>query len=103
MGELAITGRLTVKGLKAKFLQEYNLTLRIYKGSKFADENATLASLSDKKVEDFSAKSNMLIGNFEQRFEAATGLKVQVSTPDDSVLVNNSAPLSSGKTAFKKK
>lgn len=103
MGELQITGRLTVKGLKAKFFKEYNLTLRVFKGSKFADENATLASLSDKKVEDFSAKSNMLVGNFEQRFENATGLKVQIATPDDTVLVNNSAPLSSGKTAFNKK
>jgi len=86
-----------VKTLKAKFKQEYNLTLRVYQGKVFAEDGATLASIATKKVDDFKAASNMLVGNFEKRFEESTGLKVQIATPDDSSLVNNASPLSVGK------
>jgi len=102
MADLTISGRMMVKTLKSAFKKEYNLTLRIYKGNKFADDAATLASLSEKKVEDFSAKSNMKIGNFEERFEKATGLKVQIASPDDKELVLNQRTLAETKEVYKK-
>lgn len=52
MADLSISGRMTVKGLKKSFKKSYGLTLRVYKGNKYADEDATLSSLSDKKVQD---------------------------------------------------
>jgi hypothetical protein len=105
MAEFIISGRLSVAGLKRQFKQEFGLELRVYKGNKFADEKATLASLSDKKVDDFQCAGNMKVGNFETKFEAATGLKVQVATISDSIentgkLIDNDLTLSQAKTKF---
>ncbi len=80
MAEFSISGRMSVSGLQNKFKNEYGLELRVYKSKKLADPKATLASLSEKKVDDFECKGNMKVGNFEVRFEAATGLTVQVAT-----------------------
>ncbi|MDD3741261.1 MAG: hypothetical protein PHH30_08465 [Bacteroidales bacterium] len=99
MAELTISGRMLVKTLKSKFNESFNLHLRVYKGNKFADDESTLASLSDKKVESFSAGGNMHISTFEEKFEKATGLKVQVADQTGDKLVNNSLPLSAGKKA----
>jgi hypothetical protein len=106
MAQLSISGRLTVKGLKSQFSKTFGLELRVYKGSKFADESATLASLSSKKVEDFECKANMLVGNFETKFTNATGLKIQVATlpnarTEPGVLVNDKFTLSEASTKFK--
>jgi hypothetical protein len=105
MADFNISGRLSVAGLKRQFKQEFGLELRVYKGNKFAEEKATLASLSDKKVEDFQCAGNMKVGNFEANFEAATGLKVQVATLADAPvepgkLVNNDFTLSQACTKF---
>lgn len=105
MADFSISGRMTVAGLQNQFKKSYGLELRIYKGSKFADSKSTLASLSDKKVDDFECKGNTKVGNFETKFEAATGLKVQVATlPDAPVeagkLVNNDFTLSQASAKF---
>jgi hypothetical protein len=100
MAELAISGRMTVKRLRSDFKKVYGLTLRVYDGTRGADEDATLASLArkkEKKVDDFSASPNMLVGNFEERFEKATGLKIQVASFDDRKLVDNSLTLTKAK------
>ncbi len=106
MAEFKISGRLSVKGLKAQFAKTYGLELRVYKGNKFADESATLASLSTKKVDDFECKGNMQAGNFEAKFNAATGLKVQIATlpnakVEPGVLVNDKFTLSEASSKFK--
>ena len=103
MAEFKITGRLSVDGLRNQFKKTYGLTLRVYKGSKFADGKATLASLSDKKVEDFECSGNLMVGNFEKRFENATGLKVQVATGDDKSLVKDDLTLSKAQSMFSEK
>jgi hypothetical protein len=100
MGELAISGRMQVKTLKAKFKESFGLTLRVYKGSNFADDGATLASLSEKKVEEFKANSNMKVGNFEENFNKATGLKVQVASPNDKELCHDGSTLSDRKKLY---
>jgi hypothetical protein len=101
MANLSISGRMSVKGLKKSFKKEYGLSLRVYKGKKFADEDATLASLSDKKVTEFSAKSNMLVGNFEKKLNDATGLNVQVSSPKDKELCGDSRTLAEARDLYK--
>jgi hypothetical protein len=105
MSDFSISGRMSVAGLQNQFKKSYGLELRVYKSSKFADPKATLASLSDKKVEDFECKGNTKVGNFENRFEAATGLKVKVATlPNAKVepgkLVNNDFTLSQASRKF---
>jgi hypothetical protein len=106
MAEFNISGRLTVASLKRQFEEAYGLELRIYDGKQFADEKATLASISTKKVEDFECRGNLQVGNFEKRFEEATGLKVQVATlPDAKIapgqLINNASTLSEASRNFK--
>jgi len=106
MAEFNISGRLTVKSLKSQFAKAYGLELRVYNGPKFADEDATLASISDIKVEDFECRGNLIVGNFEDRFLKATGLKVQVATlpnaqTEPNALVNNKFTLSEASSKFK--
>ena len=105
MSDFNISGRMSVAGLQSQFKKSYGLDLRVYKGPKFADSKATLASLSDKKVDDFECNGNTKVVNFEARFEEATGLKVQVATlpnatVEPGVLVNNSFTLSEASRKF---
>ncbi len=45
MADFTITGRMKVKTLKADFKENFGSTLRVYNGQKFADDDATLASI----------------------------------------------------------
>ena len=45
---LKITGRLKVKTLRNDFKNEFGLTLRVYDGRSFADEDSTLASIRNR-------------------------------------------------------
>ena len=106
MAEFDISGRMSVKTLKNQFKNTFGLELRVYKGKQFADESATLASISEKKVEEFSCKANMQVGNFEARFKEATGVTVQVAVLPDApkeagALVNNSYTLGEASRLFK--
>ena len=106
MAEFNISGRLTVKSLKRQFEDSFGLDLRVYDGNKFADADATLASISKEKVEDFECRGNMIVANFEARFKEATGIKVQVATlsnasTEPNELVNNSFTLSEASAKFR--
>jgi hypothetical protein len=106
MAEFKISGRMTVKSLKSQFSKTYGLELRVYKGNKFAEEGATLASVSTKKVDDFDCRANTLVGNFETKFKASTGLKVQVATlpnakTEPGVLVNDKMSLAEASAKFR--
>jgi hypothetical protein len=119
MADFSISGRMSVAGLQRQFSTAFGLELRVYKGPKAgdpkADPKATLASLSNKKVDDFECKGNTRVGNFETKFEKATGLKVQVATlpsadgrpgtlVSDDLTLSQAAQLGSEKaTAPKKK
>lgn len=99
-----MSGRLKVKTLKAQFKTTFGATLRVYKNASckgpLADDDATLASIRAEgyKGGDFAVKGNMLVGNFEKRVANLFGIGVQVASPDDEHLVDNSLTLSaSGK------
>lgn len=105
MAEFSISGRMSVGRLQSQFKSVFGLELRVYKGPKFAEESATLASISSKKVDDFECAGNMKVGNFEARFLSATGIKVQVATlpnakVEPGVLVNNDYTLSQASAKF---
>lgn len=101
MADFTIGPRMKVKTVKASFKKEFGSTLRLYNGARFADDDATIASISKSKVEsgaEVSANGNMKVGTFEQKMNDLFGIKVQVATPDDSALCDNSITLSaSGK------
>jgi hypothetical protein len=100
MADFSISGKMKVKTLKANFKEAFGSSLRVYVGQKFADDDATLASIrkDDAKGGEVKANGNMLVGNFEEKILEEFGIKVQVATPDDSALVDNKLSLSkSGK------
>lgn len=96
MAEFSISGRMKVKTLKASFKEAFGSTLRVYSGQKFADDDATLASIrkDDAKGGEVKVNGNMLVGNFEDKILEEYGIKVQVASPDDSKLVDNKLSIS---------
>ena len=100
MADLSISGKMKVKTLKANFKEEYGSTLTVYVGKKFADDDATLASIrkEDAKGGEVKINGKMLVGNFEKKILEEFGIVIQVATPDDSKLSDNSLTLTaSGK------
>jgi len=93
---LNINGRIKVKTLKSDFKNEFGLTIRVYDGRSFADEDATLASIrkGDSTGGEFSPKRNTKVGNLEDKLMELFGLKTQVAGSDDSYLCNNDLTLS---------
>jgi len=100
MANIEVSGRMIVKTLQKQFKEAYGSTLRVYNGAKHADDSATLASIRKEgaKGGDLTINGNMQVGNFEKKFEEVFGIKVQVASPNDSKLVDNSLTISaSGK------
>jgi len=91
-----ISGRMKVKTLKKEFNDEFGLILRVYEGNKFADDDATIASLrKEGQIKgDFSPQKNMKIGSFEDKLNTHFGLKVQIAGSDNSYLCGNNLTLS---------
>ena len=100
MADFTITGRMKVKTLKADFKENFGSTLRVYNGQKFADDDATLASIrkNDAKGGDVKINGNMLVGNFEKKILEEFGIKVQVADIVNTKLISDSITLTaSGK------
>lgn len=100
MADFTISGRMKVKTLKADFKKAYGSTLRVYNGQRFADDDATLASIrkGDAKGGEIVINGKMLVGNFETKILEEFGIKTQVATPDDSKLIDDKITLTqSGK------
>jgi len=102
---LNINGRMKVKTLKEDFKKEFGLTLRVYDGRSFADDDATLASIrkGDSKGGEFSPKRNMKVGNFEEKMMDLFGIKVQIAGSDDSYLCDNDLTLAGALEVDEKK
>ncbi len=95
MAEIKMTGNMKVKTLRTQFKEAFGSTLRVYNGMKFADDDATLASIraKDAKGGELAVKGNMQVGNFENKVKELYGIKVQVANADDSALADNSVTL----------
>ena len=100
---IKITGSTKVKTLQKDFKKEFGLTLRIYNGVRYADDDATLASIrkGDAKGGDFSPRTNMQVGNVEKKMKELFGIKAQVASPDDSELCDNKLTLSEALKEYK--
>ena len=92
---LNISGRMKVKTLKKDFKDEFGLSIRVYEGKAFADDDATLASIrkGDSKGGEFSPKKNTKVGNLEDKIMGMFGIKTQISGSDDSYLCDNDLTL----------
>ena len=100
MADFLFLCKMKVKTLKANFKEEYGSTLRVYNGKKFADDDATLASIrkEDAKGGEVKINGKMLVGNFEKKILEEFGIRIQVASPDDSKLADDSVTLTaSGK------
>lgn len=97
MAEFKIDGRMKVKKLKELFKEEYQGTLRVYNGSKIADDNDTLASIRGNegaKEGSFVCRASRTVGKFIEDMWNTFGIKVKVASPDDWVLVLDGITLS---------
>ncbi len=91
MAEFNINGRMTVKSLRKQFKDAFGATLRVYKGAKFAPEDATLASIrsgESAKGGELACKGNLQVGNFEAKMKEMFGITVKVANPDNTKLVS---------------
>ena len=95
MADFTISGKMKVKTLKSDFKKAYGSTLRVYNGQRFADDDATLASIrkGDAKGGEVAINGKMLVGNFENKIMEEFGIKIQVANPDDSKLVDDKTTL----------
>lgn len=92
MAEFSINGRMTVKSLRKQFKDAFGASLRVYKGAKFAPEDATLASIrsgENAKGGELVCKGNLQVGNFEKKMKDMFGITVQVANPDNTKLVSD--------------
>ncbi|CAB5034049.1 MAG: DUF1566 domain-containing protein [Actinobacteria bacterium] len=94
-----INGRVKVKTLKAQFFEEFGLTIRVYDGRSFADDNATLASIrrGESIGGEFSPRKNTKVGNLEDKIKELFGLKTQIAGSDNSYLCDNNMTLAKAK------
>lgn len=89
---LQVNGRMTVKALKEKFKTEFGVEIRVYKGAKFAEDTATLASIRKDdapKASEFEVHGNTKVGNVEKLFLDNAGIKVQIEAADGELADNN--------------
>ena len=90
MADFQIHGRMLVKTLKEQFFNEFGGVLRVYDGNKKAADDVTLASIRANdaaKGGELTCRANRTVGKFEKEMWNVFGIKVQVATKDDWVLV----------------
>jgi len=78
--ELKVDGRMKVGTLKKNFKEIFNVGIRVYKGQRFADEDATLASIRAESAKggDIAIHGATKVGNVEKMFKDAMGIKIQI-------------------------
>lgn len=92
MAEISINGRMTVKSLRKQFKDAFGASLRVYKGAKFAPEDATLASIrsgENVKGGELVCKGNLQVGNFEAKMKEMFGITVKVANSDNTKLASS--------------
>lgn len=93
-----INGNMMVKDLQKEFKNNFGVTLRVYNGIKFADENKTLGSFkkANTAATGFKVKAKMTVDDVENLFADNFGLKVQIANKDDEHLLPNTITLGEG-------
>lgn len=94
MADFNISGRMKVKHVIDRFKETFSTGIRIYNGAKFADGDATIASLRREKSDirggkDVAIRGNMLVKNVEKLIEEEFGVKVQIEDKDGKLADND--------------
>ena len=95
MADIKLSGNKKVGTLCKEFKEAFGSTLRVYNGVRFADEDATLASIRKEgaKGGELVVRGNMQVGNFENKVKELYGITVQVANADNSKLADNSSTI----------
>ncbi len=89
---LSISGRQKVKTLKEAFKNEFGVNIRVYTGKRFADDDATLASIRAEGAPgkaDFDVHGKTKVGNVEKQFKETMGISVQIENAAGDLADNN--------------
>jgi hypothetical protein len=89
---LSVSGRQKVKTLKEAFKNEFGVNIRVYSGKKFADDNATLASIRAEGAPgtgDFEVHGRTKVGNVEKQFKDSLGIAIQIENAAGDLADNN--------------
>lgn len=95
--DIAVNGNTKVKTLKTQFQNKYGVNIRVYKGQKFADDDATMASIRKDGVSgkgEIDINGNMHVGNIEKKFMETLGVKIQIENKEGK-LADNKVSLAS--------
>lgn len=90
--EMKVTGGSKVKKLKDDFKKEYGVSVRVYKGKQFADDDATLATIRADGAPsrgDFEVRGNTKVGNVEKQFKDQLGITIQIEDATGGLADNN--------------
>jgi hypothetical protein len=95
MATIKVTKASTVKSIKAQFKKDFDCTIRIYSGNKFADETAKISELSkiDSPGGELELGARSRVENVEKYFMETFGIKVQIANADNSKLADNELTL----------
>jgi hypothetical protein len=95
MATIKVIKTSSVQSIKSQFTKEFNCNIRIYNGSRFADDKAKISELS--KTENSSGELELgarsRVDNVEKYFMDTFGIKVQVSNATDTKLADNAMTL----------
>lgn len=102
MATIKVTKASSVQSIKAQFKREFDCTIRIYNGAKFAEESTKISELSklDNSGGDLELGARSRVENVEKYFKETFGIKVQISNSSDTKLAGNEMTLNqAGKLA----
>jgi hypothetical protein len=90
-GDLKVDGRMKVDTFKGNFKEAFGVTIRVYKGSRFADGGVSLSSIRSENAKGgtISINGKTHVKNVEKMFEEEMGIKVQVENSDGELADNN--------------
>ena len=97
--DIEVHGKLHVGKLRSRFKDSFGTELRVYKstntgkGSRHAPENATLASICEKKIGPMTIKKSHTVDEIEKQFKNEMGIGIQIMSPDGKEFAPNKIKL----------
>jgi hypothetical protein len=93
--EIRVTKATSVKSLKDQFKNEFDCSLMVYTGNKFADDKRKIHDLAKAGYNggDLHLGARSRVGNVEDYFKKSFGIKVQIKNADGTKLADNKMTL----------
>ena len=95
MATIKVTKASSVQSIKKQFSNEFSCNIRIYNGTKFAEDKTKISDLSktENPGGDLELGARSRVENVEKYFKETFGIKVQISNSDDTKLAGNEMTL----------